>query len=55
MIDEVEEGEPERVAKGRADEGERIPTIVEQMKRGDEETILVEMEGDDSDKEEGDA
>jgi hypothetical protein len=55
MIDEVEEGESERVAKGRADEGERISTIVEQMKRGDEEAILVEMEGDDSDKEEGDA
>jgi hypothetical protein len=27
----------------------------QQMKREDEEAILVEMEGDDSDKEEGDA
>jgi hypothetical protein len=32
------------------DEGERIPSITEQMEREDEEVVLVKMEGDDSDE-----
>jgi hypothetical protein len=45
--------EPERLAEGREDEGERIPVIAEQMEKEDEQAVLVEIEGDDSDEEEG--
>jgi hypothetical protein len=36
---------PERLVEGRADEGERITGIVEQMEREDEEAVRLEMEG----------
>jgi hypothetical protein len=49
-IDETEEGEEERVAEGRVDEGEKIVSIIVQMEREDEEVFLVEMEGYDSDE-----
>jgi hypothetical protein len=54
--DEDEEVDEERVvAEGLADEGERIASIVEQTEREDEEMVLVEIEGVDSDEDIGDA
>jgi hypothetical protein len=38
-------------AEGRADEGEKIPALIEQMEREDEEAILVDNDTDDSDEE----
>jgi hypothetical protein len=35
----------ERVIEGRADEGERILTIVKQMEREDEKSVWPKMEG----------
>jgi hypothetical protein len=36
------------VVEGRADEGERIPWLVEKMEREEDEAVLVDMERDDS-------
>jgi transcription initiation factor IIF auxiliary subunit len=50
-VDEGAEEEVEGEAQGRADKGEGILVLVEQMEREDEEAVLVDMEGDDSGKE----
>jgi hypothetical protein len=49
---QTDEGEElEGVSKCKADEGERILTLIEQMEKEEDEAILVDMEKDDSDEE----
>ena len=47
----VQAPEPEPEPQGLADEGERIPEIVEEMEKEDQDALIVEQCGDSSDDE----
>ena len=47
----VQAPEPEPEPQGLADEGERIPGIVEEMEKEDQDALIVEQCGDSSDDE----
>jgi hypothetical protein len=50
VVKEEDEEQVEGEAEGRADEGEKILALIEQMEREDEEAILVDNDIDDSDE-----
>ena len=47
----VQAPEPEPEPQGLADEGERIPGIMEEMEKEDQDALIVEQCGDSSDDE----